>query len=731
MNTNLLEFKRSIESWDEGVPLGDGKLGSLIYGKGPLLISVDRVDLWDNRPSDKAGNPDFTYAEMVRLAKSGDPEDWQKHKWLFDDYNRYCPHPSKINAGRLILDFKEVTDRIYSRLDIKKAYAEVTFPSGKRLTAFNSATEHLGVYRIWGDYTLDIHIPDYVSGDEHGRCAMNTGLNETADNWCLQYPHSKVVKDGGFTYYVQETATDFRYTLAVLESRKDSSTELFVTVVTSDEAPDVLAYAKAQLTEAQDKGYDALFLDHVKWWQTYNARSHLTIPDKEMERLYNVYNYQLASCSREGFYPMALQGVWTADNDSLPPWKGDYHFDTNVELSYQSYLKANRINEGKVLVDYLWNMRDVYRAFAKSFYGVDGYLIPSTSSLSGEIIGGWPMYSYSPTMTVWAIQSLDEYYLYTGDEGFLKEKLYPIFEDTGRALLALMEERDGRLYLPLSSSPELFDNTKEAYLEPNTNFDLALLIYLYTKLRDYSRKLRKNYKRYEEILKKLDPLAISKSGTLMIDRKRELHESHRHFSHIMAIYPLHLISYDTPENKRIIEATINQIERFGVGLWCGFSFGMCAQLYAMAGKGNAVHAKLTDYMRALVADNGFHLNGDFKNTGLTAFHYRPFTMESHFSFNDSVQLMLMQEHEGYLNLLPALPDAWCDLEFKKLRSYGGLLVSLKLESGVITSLELTARKASELRIKDVRGLSELLGVKAEKGFITLKLNRGTVKFTKS
>jgi alpha-L-fucosidase 2 len=133
-------------------------------------------------------------------------------------------------------------------------------------------------------------------------------------------------------------------------------------------------------------------------------------------------------------------------------------------------------------------------------------------------------------------------------------------------------------------------------------------------------------------------------------------------------------------------------------------------------------------MNALVADNGFHLNGDFKHTGLTAWHNRPFTMESHFSFCDGIHLMLMQEHEGYLSLCPALPDGWDDVEFVKLRSYGGLLVSLKLDGGEITKLTLTAPRTMTVKIKDVRGLSKLMGTDSENGFITLSLNRGTVKF---
>ena len=99
---------------------------------------------------------------------------------------------------------------------------------------------------------------------------------------------------------------------------------------------------------------------------------------------------------------MPLQGVWTADNGSLPPWKGDYHYDTNTELSYQAYLKANRIDEGEVFVEYLWRMKPEFEKFAKTFFGTDGIIVPACSTLDGKPMGGWPQYSLSPTMTVWA-----------------------------------------------------------------------------------------------------------------------------------------------------------------------------------------------------------------------------------------------------------------------------------------------------------------------------------------
>jgi alpha-L-fucosidase 2 len=226
----------------------------------------------------------------------------------------------------------------------------------------------------------------------------------------------------------------------------------------------------------------------------------------------------------------------------------------------------------------------------------------------------------------------------------------------------------------------------------------------------------------------LEPLAISEDGILMLDRTRLLHESHRHFSHVMAIYPLHLVNYNTEEGKRIIDASIAQLEEYGNYKWCGFSYGMMAQIYAMAKRGDGAVNSLRIFEDCYVAENGFHLNGDFKRKLNTIFSISPFTLEAEFCFNDAIQEMLMQEHEGYLELLPAIPHGWRSVSFKKLRTHGALLVSLKLRKGKITSLEFAAKRDMTLKIKDTRNLSTLLGVEAKDGFITLSVKKGKTKF---
>lgn len=189
----------------------------------------------------------------------------------------------------------------------------------------------------------------------------------------------------------------------------------------------------------------------------------------------------------------------------------------------------------------------------------------------------------------------------------------------------------------------------------------------------------------------------------MLDKTRKLPETHRHFSHLMCLYPLHLIDYDTEEHKNIYERTLDDMEKLGTGLWVGFSFAMSAQIYAMAKNGNAAFERLKQFCRGFVGENGFHLNGDFRRFGYTQFHYRPFTLEALFGFCDALHEMLLQDHTGKIELFAALPEEWTyrEVSFKNLRSRGGLIVSAKMKNGAITELFVSAPKQCEIGINGV------------------------------
>lgn len=704
MKTGDLVNIRATDRWDEGLPLGNGRTGSLVYGSKPLKITVDRTDLWDLRPNEVTLEKGFNFKNLVKLSLSGKEEDRKERDRLFEDIFMGKPYPSKITAGHIGLWFGISAENVRYTLDIDSSFVKIYADNRLIAEVFVFDEPNAGVIRLYENAEINLHVPAYLSGKPE----CGSGIGDNADKMSLGYPKAKFFEKDGFKWYEQNTHTDYSFGIVTYRA----GDEIYYTLATTDDDKDYIGYAEKILTNAAEKGFDKLFDEHKKSRKKYRAKSSVKTGDKLIDETYKKSWYLFKCCSKKGGYPMPLQGVWTADNDCLPPWKGDYHHDTNTELSYQAYLKANRLEEGEAFIDYLWRLKPAYERFAKEFFGVNGLLLPSCSTLDGKAMGGWAQYSLSPTMTIWVAQSFDEYYLYTGDEKFLKNRAYPFFKKVGQAIKGLLTEKNGKLYLPVSSSPEIFDNARKAYLEPNSNFDLSLLIYLFKTLKRYAEKLGENAEEYEEILGKLDDLAIDDSGVVMLDKTQYLPESHRHFSHVMCLYPLHLINYDTDEHKKIYENTIKNLEILGTGYWVGFSFPMSAQIYAMAKNGNAAAERLGQFCKGFVAENGFHLNGDFKHYGYTQWHYRPFTLESLFGFADALHEMLLQDHQGFIELFPAIPDEWKrgTVEFKNLRSRGGLLVSATLKRGELSLLTIKSPSERTVTFADGKTVSLRRGI---------------------
>ncbi|MCQ2449191.1 MAG: hypothetical protein MJ132_03240 [Clostridia bacterium] len=732
-----LKFNKMPCQWDEAMPIGNGNMGCLLYGDNPVCLSVDRIDLWDARPHPTTLEKDFNYQTLVELAKREDAESVARRNRLFEQIYNELPYPSKITAGRIELRFRNGFSASAAQVDIKDAAIET---KGKKtsISAFVHATRPVGVARIRGDFEIDLHIPDYISKVGHNdKIAAGEGGNIVpADS--LQYPPAEIVRQDDWTYYIQTTYTDFVYGLFVYRKRSRLHSEIFFTVLTGKDALQLENKAKKLLVNTADIGYDTLIREHTAYWHKYWKKSAVHLGDEILEKTYYRSWYLFASTSRKGAFPMPLQGVWTADSDNLPPWRGDYHHDTNTQLSYQGFLKANHWDEGSCFVDYLWENRSAYQRFAAEFYGVDGLLIPGVSTIDGKPMGGWAHYSLSPTMSVWTAQSFDEYFLYSGDLEFLKTRAYPFLRDIATAIGSLLTEKNDKLYLPLSTSPEIHDDTVKAYLTPNSNFDLSLLRYLYSRLIAYCKILGYDAAEYDAVLSKLDDIAVI-DGVVALSPDEQLTESHRHFSHLMALYPLHLINYDTPQNRALYQRSMQHLENLGTSEWVGFSFAMAAQIYAMAEDGNKAYENLFKFCDGFVGENGFHLNGDFKNKGYSSYHYRPFTLEALFGYCDALQEMLFQQHRGYLHFFPSLPEKWQNnrISFEKFRGYNGLTVGAVFDGGHTKEAHLQTEKKTTVVIKNTFGTDCLLlrcgaikkTVESENGYFHISLQNGTTILT--
>lgn len=717
-----LYFDKSITRWDEAIPLGNGRLGALIWG-GPeeLRFSLNRTDIWDLSEPLNTEREDFTYENMVKLAKAGDTAAIRE---LYDAPYNY-PTPTKLPAGKLLFQFPKGKN-VRSELSLERAEAILTIETEQGdipIKAFCHAESKSGL--IWvgkkaSEFKVKLQNPEFGTNDTKEELNYNPDEREISQGSLkrLHYPLAKKGTEPGeieFIWFSQKVDETFSFGIVVGTLETENETQIFYRIVTSKDGENWLEDAKLQLREELIAGYEKQLETHMEWWKCFWEKSTVSVPDPLFEKNWYLTNYLFASCSRKGEFPMPLQGVWTADDGNLPPWKGDYHNDLNTQLSYTHFYKANHLEEGECFMDYLWSLRDEAKEFAKKFYHTEGICLPGVMSINGKPLGGWPMYSLSPTQQIWLCQSFEQYYRYTGDQEFLKTKAWVYFEETAKCITALLEERDGYYYLPISSSPEIHDDEAESWLTSNSNYDLALLQYLYQTLISFAKILDNGQEaKWQQVYQKLPNLAVNENHVLMLSPDESLKESHRHLSNAMAICPLYLYQYE--KDWEVIDATVLDYEFLGTGMWVGFSFAWMSHLYAVQGNGEGAYEQLRIFWESFCSPNGFHLNGDFKKRGYTTFHYRPFTLESNMYAADALQEMLFQMRDGNITLFAAVPEIWKQqkISFKGFRGENGIIVSASWEpqySGV--EVEIYAEKEQKIIIKS--GNSGKTEVRLKKG----------------
>lgn len=714
-----LNFKKSVTSWDEAIPLGNGLMGCLIWGEGDALrFSLDRGDIWDNTLYSGVLEDNFTYKTLVDMAKRQDTDSIRK---IFDA-PFYNTTPTKLPAGKIILHFNDSTN-VKSALDLATAQANITVETNEEnisISSFIHANKNIGfikVNRPSEQFRLELLNPEFGALGEDSKYTYDADAREVSVGSLKQLKYPKAQKssvDLGechieyFTQYIDESLT---YGIIVGTKSAKDSCELAYTIVNSSDNDAPIEAGIKLIQAALAGGYDSSFETHQAWWADYWGKSSLTLPDKLFEKQWYLTNYLFGSCSRKNCPPMPLQGVWTADDGKLPPWKGDYHHDLNTQMSYYHYLKANHIEEGESFIDFLWNLAEQGENFSREFYGVDGLCLPAVMTIKGKPLGGWAMYALSPTNQLWLCQVFERHYRFTGDEAFLREKAYPYMKKSADCCISLMEKgEDGRLRLPVSSSPEIHDDTPKAWLTPNSNYDLSMIRYVVIELIRLAKILGNGEELYwESIFALLPELAVNDDNVLMLSPDESLQESHRHHAHAMAIHPLRLLDSTKPEDKAIIDATIHNLEILGTGWWVGYSFTWIAEFYAIQGNGNGAAYQLEVFWRNHCSQNGFHLNGDFKNRGTSQFHYRPFTLEGNMCAADALQEMLLKTEDNRIVLFPAIPEEWLEetVAFESFRGENGLLISAKMEGGKLTGLTLTPQRTGKIRLEDASAVRAL------------------------
>jgi alpha-L-fucosidase 2 len=672
--------------WDEAIPLGNGMLGALIWQKGnKLRFSIDRADLWDERPAMDLSKFNFKWVQHQVAKKQYDTV--QK---LGDDPYETLPYPTKLPAGAIEFNINSFGKVKSSMLDIQHALCKVVWESGVEMETFVCANAGFGVFRfknVSENIIANIIAPPYHTDKKGstGNSVEGHGLER------LGYQQGNVIRGKNFLQYNQPVTNGEAYVIKVTWKEE------------SNEVNGVWSINKISINKVTNNAteiIDTSFAKHCLWWKNFWNKSSVSVPDQQIEKQYYLELYKLGCVARKGAPAITLQAIWTADNGNLPPWKGDFHNDLNTQLSYWPCYTSNHLEEAKTFTDWLWKIKNENEKYTKQYFGVDGLNVPGVVTISGYPMGGWIQYSLSPTIAAWLSQHFYWQWKYSMDKNFLQTEAYPYLHEVSVFLENISYMENGKRKLPLSSSPEYNDNDMSAWFLNTTNYDLSLMKFAFNAAAECAIAMNKKDEalHWEKINGELPALNVDETGlTIAPGFPRKV--SHRHHSNLMSIYPLGLLNVNNAHDKMIIDSSLRWMEKTGTDEWCGYSFSWAASLYARAKQGDSAAKELKIFSSNFCSPNSFHLNGDQKGGQYSKFTYHPFTLEGNLAFAQALNEMLLQSYSGIIEIFPAVPASWKDISFNNLRAEGAFIISAKRSNGQTEEIKIIAEQGGELLLK--------------------------------
>ncbi|WP_430973751.1 glycosyl hydrolase family 95 catalytic domain-containing protein [Sunxiuqinia rutila] len=697
---NNLVFYDLADVWDEAMPLGNAMVGSLIWQKeGKLRFSLDRADLWDLRPMENIDFDKWKFQNVYKHWKSGE---YKKVQEVFDVPYDKLPAPSKIPAGALEFDIAKLGKVKLVSLDVETATCVIDWENGAKLTTFVHAEKPLGWYKFENlpeNISIELVSPAYNRENTEGYTSQaKTDLKQ------LGYEQGGIVKNENSITYNQKGWGDFSYQIYTSWEEKENELCGCWSVSSANKGWEPAPLASEVVRADVEIGYKSALKTHLNWWKNYWNTSSISVPDSLLQRQYMLEMYKFGSAARGDAAPIALQSVWTADHGKLPPWKGDFHHDLNTQLSYWPAYAGNYLNLEEGFLNWLWKYRPAFKKYTKDYFGVEGMNVPGVTTLEGEPMGGWIQYSMGQSVASWLGHHFYMHWKFSMDRDFLENRAYPWLKDVAIFLdeVSVKGENDKRKLI-MSSSPEIYNNSGDAWFAETTNFDLALIRWTYEKAAELATELglKEEAEKWSQILAEWTELSIDPETGLMFAPGFPYDESHRHFSHLLAYHPLGLLDVSKGEaDKSVIDNTLRNLEKQGSGGWTGYSFSWQGNLYARAFDGENAARVLRIFAECFCLKNSFHVNGDQCKAGHSNMTYRPFTLEGNFAFASGIQEMLIQSHTGVVKLFPAIPEDWNDVSFEQLRTYGAFVISANKANGLVQDVKIVSEKGGLLRMQN-------------------------------
>ncbi len=742
----LLWYNTPASKWEEALPVGNGRLGAMVFGKpGEERIQLNEETYWTGGPYSTVVKGGYKVLPQIQqLVFDGKYLD--AHNLFGRNLMGYPVEQQKYqslaNLHLFFEDQEKVTD--YKRwLDLTTATSGVEYTANGvvyRREVFSSAPDQTTVVRLTSNKPKSISFKANLRGvrnQTHSNYATdyfrmdpvgNDGLSVTGKSadymgveGKLKYEaRIKVVPEGGS---IKTDGVDLTVENA------DAVTIYFVAAtnfvnykdVSGDQHSRVESYLKNLENKTFDKIKQASIADYQKLFNRVSLslpitdNSYLptnqrkiniqTSPDSNLAALsYNFGRYILISSSRPGTQPANLQGIW--NDDMNPAWDSKYTTNINTEMNYWPVESSNLSECAEPLVDLIKEVSDQGSQVAKEHYGAKGWVLHQNTDLwrvAAPMDG--PTWGTFTVGGAWLCTHLWEHYQYTKDLVFLKE-VYPLLEGSVQFFIDfLILSPNGKwLVTNPSTSPEnfpdgggnkpYFDEVTAGFREGTTicagsSIDMQILYDLFGYYLEASEVLKNNsmfVQKVREAREKLVPPQIGADGSLQewADDWKSLEKNHRHFSHMYGLYPGKVLT----ENKTpaFIDSYKKVLDERGDGA-AGWSRSWKMALWARLQDGNRANKIFKGYLKEQSCSQLIALCGKAPQVdgtlGMTA----------------AITEMLVQSHYGYINLLPALPDEWGIGEFHGVCTRGAFELDFKWANKKITKLTILSKAGEVCKVK--------------------------------
>lgn len=744
LNMFLSAHSKEIDVWQQNtLPIGNGMLGGSVYGEifNERVIFNEKT-LWKGGPSPKRPNynggnltekdengktvNDY-YKQIQQLFEEGKTDEAQalcdKLVGLEDGYGSYqCFGEIDLNMHH---SFKKTTD--YNRyLSLDNAICGVEYRGGNSKFSreyFAQYPDKVLVIKLDAEgedcLDMDIAFPSAHGGISEAKDKSIITYGKLEDNDLKYYSRLDIITAGNVVAEKSKLCVSGAQSVVIVVSAGTDYAPIYPNYRTGESEQELAAKINLVVEKAVKKGYNNLKADHIADYKALYDKVKFdlgaTEPNMTTDKLLKkyrigiikqsqkkyleqlLYNYgrylTIASSRSTDLLPSNLQGLW--NNRDNPPWGSDYHMNVNLQMNYWPTYSTNLAECAIPLVNYVDSLRKPGRVTAQTYLGIssaegeeNGFVFHTQNTPFGWTCPGWEFsWGWSPAATAWILQNVYEYYEYTGNVEYLREKIYPIMREASLYFKeVLVEDKStGRLVTVPAYSPEHGPRTM------GNTYEQSLIWQLFNDTIEAAKILGVDSALVAELeskIQKLNPIEIGKSGQI----KEWYHETklgeigqthHRHLSHLLGLFPGDLINKDShPDWLEAAKVSLNKRGDKSTG----WAMGQRINTWARVGDGNRAYKLIGQLFKTGIYNNMWDA-------------HPPFQIDGNFGYTAGVTEMLMQSNLGYIELLPALPTSWEQGKISGIIARGNFEISMEWQERKISSLSIISHNGGECIVK--------------------------------